>query len=67
LRFIIDAQLPPALARAIQDETHKADHLIDIGLLQASDDIIWRYAALNRAAIITKDEDFVFKTSPKPW
>jgi len=59
MRFLVDAQLPPALARFLNDAGHQAEHVYDIGLGASSDRAIWNYALQNRAAIITKDEDFV--------
>ena len=59
LRFVVGAQLPPALARAIQGAGHQAEHVRDIELLNSDDLAIWQYAAANDAAIVTKDEDFV--------
>lgn len=32
MRFLIDAQLPPALARWLEGEGHQAEHVSDIGL-----------------------------------
>jgi len=59
VRFLVDAQLPPALARTLNAEGHEAEHLEDIGLRHAKDPAIWDYALRHQAAIITKDEDFV--------
>lgn len=59
MRLLIDAQLPPALARALTAQGHDAAHVEDIGLRHAPDSLIWNYAVQNQAAIITKDEDFV--------
>ncbi len=59
MRFLVDAQLPPALARQLVASGHDATHVSEIGLLTASDREIWRYAAESRVALITKDEDFV--------
>ena len=59
MRFLIDAQLPPALAVALKNEGHQAEHVADIGLRHANDSEIWEYALRNRAVLITKDEDFV--------
>jgi predicted nuclease of predicted toxin-antitoxin system len=59
LDFLVDAQLPPALAKAISDRGFDARHVFDIGLLLAPDREIFKYAFKERAAIITKDEDFV--------
>ncbi len=58
MRFIVDAQLPPALARMLSDLGHTAEHVDDSSLRHADDSAIWNYALEHRAAIITKDEDF---------
>jgi len=58
MRFIVDAQLPPALARLLTALGHTAEHVADIGLRDADDSPIWDYALKNRAVIVTKDEDF---------
>ena len=59
IRFLIDAQLPPRLARTLVEAGHEAEHVEDAGLRQASDSAIWDYAERHHAVIITKDEDFV--------
>lgn len=69
MRFVIDAQLPPALARLLTAHGHIAEHVADIGLREADDSPIWTYALLHQAVIVTKDEDFPHrvqqsKTSP---
>ncbi|MEW6416402.1 MAG: DUF5615 family PIN-like protein [Pseudomonadota bacterium] len=43
-RFLIDAQLPPALARKLAAMGHEATHLLDVGLLESSDGAIRDYA-----------------------
>lgn len=58
MRFLVDAQLPPALARLIADHGHTAEHVADIGMLDADDSPIWDYALQHGAMIVTKDEDF---------
>jgi len=58
MRFVIDAQLPPALARWLASHGHEAEHVADIGLRDAADPAIWRYAFENEAILVTKDEDF---------
>ena|SRR5450759_12692 len=63
MRFLVDAQLPPALARYLASAEHQAEHVNDIGMGEASDSTIWNYAIKNNAAIITKDEDFVIRAS----
>jgi predicted nuclease of predicted toxin-antitoxin system len=61
LLFLVDAQLPPALARRIEALGHSADHVFDSGLTTASDDAIRAYAAKIGAVIVTKDEDFAVR------
>ena len=58
MRFIIDAQLPPGLVRWLIDAGHEARHLEEVGLREAEDAAIWRYALDHQAVILTKDEDF---------
>ena len=61
MRFLVDAQLPPALARRIEAIGHVAEHVADRGLATATDDAIRQYAASIGAVIITKDEDFAIR------
>ncbi len=58
VRFIVDANLPPALARALMAQGYQAEHVMDVGLRESEDDPIWDYAIQQQAVIITKDEDF---------
>jgi|SRR4051794_10945286 predicted nuclease of predicted toxin-antitoxin system len=58
MRFLVDAQLPPALARWIAANGHEAEHVADRGLARASDPEIWDCAVKLGAVIVTKDEDF---------
>ena len=58
MRFLIDAQLPPALARWLEEAGHEARHVEEVGLCEAEDAPIWQYALANQAVIVTKDEDF---------
>jgi predicted nuclease of predicted toxin-antitoxin system len=37
VRFLVDAQLPPALARALSERGYVAEHVADVGLLSATD------------------------------
>jgi predicted nuclease of predicted toxin-antitoxin system len=59
VRFLIDAQLPPSLARHFSRHGHQAAHVADIGLGSAPDSVIWSHAATTGAVLVTKDEDFV--------
>lgn len=58
MRFLLDAQLPPLLTKALKRAGHEAVHVYECGLLTASDLAIWRQAAKEKAVIITKDADF---------
>jgi predicted nuclease of predicted toxin-antitoxin system len=58
LRFLVDAQLPPALARRIAGLGHQAEHVADCGLATSPDGVIRAHAAGTGAVIVTKDEDF---------
>ena len=69
MRFLVDAQLPPALARLLSEHGHVAEHVTDIGPGDAPDREVWRYALSCEAVLVTKDEDFstmllVGNTSP---
>ena len=58
MKFVVDAQLPPALARLLRETGCDAFAVREIGLREATDAEIWRYAVQQQAVIITKDEDF---------
>ena len=58
MRFVLDAQLPPALARALREAGYDVQAVRELGLRDAEDSEIWDYALANQAAIITKDQDF---------
>lgn len=58
MRFLVDAQLPPALARALSAAGHLAEHVTDVGPGDAPDRELWRYATENDSLLVTKDADF---------
>jgi predicted nuclease of predicted toxin-antitoxin system len=58
MRFLVDAQLPVALARWLTSKGHVAEHVSDHDMSSASDSEIWEFAVATSAVIITKDEDF---------
>jgi predicted nuclease of predicted toxin-antitoxin system len=58
MRFLVDAQLPPALARWLAGHGHEAAHVGDLAMQAASDIAIWDHALATGAVIVTKDEDF---------
>lgn len=61
MNFLIDAQLPIALARHLRAKGHVAHHVVDIGLGRADDTPIWDRAIEENDIIITKDEDFAIR------
>jgi predicted nuclease of predicted toxin-antitoxin system len=62
VKFLVDAQLPPALARLIDAAGHEAEHVADAGLRDASDAAIWSHAQTTGAIVLTKDEDFAARS-----
>ena len=58
MRFLLDTQLPAALARWLCEHKHEAEHVLDINLAQGSDASVWQHAVNVGAVIISKDEDF---------
>jgi predicted nuclease of predicted toxin-antitoxin system len=58
LLFVIDAQLPPSLAGALRAAGYDAVHVVDLGLLTATDRQIWQEVSVRSAVLVTKDRDF---------
>jgi predicted nuclease of predicted toxin-antitoxin system len=58
MRFLVDNQLPAALARFLDANGIEALHVLDIGLDTATDREIWAYAKMHRFTVISKDDDF---------
>lgn len=59
MKFLVDAQLPPALAEWLRKRGHEAEHVADIGMVDASDAAIADRSEDSGAILITKDEDFL--------
>ena len=58
MKFIVDNQLPPALVDWLVGKGHQADHVFPLGMSQADDAQIWRWAISEAAIVVTKDADF---------
>lgn len=58
MKFIVDQQLPPALAKWLIGKGHEASHVFYVGLGEADDRDIWDLAVANAAAVLSKDSDF---------
>jgi predicted nuclease of predicted toxin-antitoxin system len=59
VNFLIDAQLPPALARWIGSQGHQATHVFEVGLQAAEDDPIWEHARKREAVIVKQGEQLI--------
>ena len=59
MRFLIDAQLPPGLARWLSSQGYPSDHVYDFGPGAAPDDAVEVRARELEAVIWSKDSDFV--------
>lgn len=64
MKFLIDAQLPPALCWWLRDRGHQAEHVSEIGMIAASDIAIAARAETDDAVLVSKDEDFVVLRLP---
>lgn len=61
MRFLVDAQLPPALAQWLKERGHDAVAARDAGLRTAKDSAVWAYALQAASVVVTKDEDFAVR------
>ena len=59
MNFLVDNQLPLALAQHLQTRGLDCQHVLDVGLADGSDAEICRYAEAQDRVIISKDEDFL--------
>jgi predicted nuclease of predicted toxin-antitoxin system len=58
VKFPVDAQLSPTLARALRQAGYEAQAVRELGLREAEDSAIWDRALTDQAVIVTKDQDF---------
>ena len=58
VRFLIDEQLPPDLARWLSDRGYPSKHVGDLGLAGAEDGDIAKEALRSGAVVWSKDRDF---------
>lgn len=58
MRFLIDAQLPPALAKYFEARGQESKAARELGLRDAEDHTIWSFAQAGNWIVVTKDDDF---------
>jgi predicted nuclease of predicted toxin-antitoxin system len=58
VRFLLDTQLPKALARKLRNAGHEVEHVLELAMGQSPDNDLWQYAIEHQAVIVSKDEDF---------
>ena len=63
MRFLVDNQLPPSLARWLRDRGHDADHVFESGLHLLDDRDLWARALADGRIVVSKDEDFLYLSS----
>ncbi len=66
MRFLVDAQLPPALARWLGERGLSASPVRECGLRESDDGSIWNFATAGGWTVITKDEDIVARCVGDP-
>ena len=60
MKFLVDHQLPPALAKFLREQGHDAIHVREWNMTTAEDAIIWQRAIADKRAVVSKDEDFYY-------
>ncbi len=60
MKFIVDNQLPAALAQYLRKRGFDCQHVLEVGLGEALDREICEYAGLQERIVISKDEDFFY-------
>ena len=63
MRFLVDNQLPPSLARWLRDRGHDAEHVFESGLHLFYDRALWSCTLTYDRIDVSKDEDFLYLTN----
>ena len=66
MRFLVDAQLPPALAHWLGEHGLSATPVREVGLRHSDDGSIWNCATAGDWTVVTKDDDFVARCVGNP-
>jgi predicted nuclease of predicted toxin-antitoxin system len=67
MRFLIDAQLPPALCGWFAERGFEAEHVTERLGGQTPDAEIAAYAEANGLVLVTKDDDFALRHPPEAY
>ena len=59
MKFLVDNQLPPALADFLRARGEEAQHVLELGFDRASDQELWFFAQQHGWIVISKDGDFL--------
>lgn len=60
MRFLIDNQLPIALAMHLRERGHDCLHVLDLHLEEADDRFLWEYCIRENRILLSKDWDFIY-------
>lgn len=66
MRFLVDAQLPPALAKWLGGKSCSAKAVREVGLRESDDGSIRHFAVEGGWILVTKDEEFVRRSLNAP-
>ena len=58
MKLLFDQNLSHRLVQVLQKEYPDSRHVREAGLQEATDAVVWQYAAQQGFAIVTKDADF---------
>lgn len=58
MKLLFDHNLSPRLVNRLADLFPKSSHIYMLGLEQADDQEVWRYAQSNEFIIVTRDSDY---------
>jgi predicted nuclease of predicted toxin-antitoxin system len=58
MKLLFDHNLSPRLVTRLHDVFPDADHVMNVGLARATDEVVWQYSLMHDYTIVTKDSDF---------
>ncbi len=69
VKLLFDEHISRNLVKLLADVYPDASHVSLVGLQQATDEVVWKFAGPNGYTVVTKDDDFrqrVFVRGPPP-